>query len=340
MPDPSTTRLGMYKSASDGSEDVDYTQDIGQNLDKIDAAVGFASCTSSTRPSSPYSGKPIMETDTSYRTFFSNGTSPASASWVEIPNGSAQYNSTLRLASGKQIVVNGSTSGATIAVVNAAAGTDLLSARVTGDTQDRFEIETDGTLNWGAGGASATDVTLYRPSANVLRTGDSLTVDLNLTVSGSAALTGNLAVSSTAALNATSGAFTTYSNNTFSTFVPNVTNSGTATWTTRTGWYMKIGKMVYVAMHFVVNAAGSGASTVAIDAPSTLSGATDQILLTHFQAASTRVGYTVKFSGSDSVTLDRVRVQDGGAADTVSNLTGAMLTTGAVLVIQGWYREA
>ncbi len=184
MPDPSTTRLAMYKSKSDGSETVNYTQDIGQNLDKIDAAVGYQSCTSSTRPSSPYSGKPIMETDTSYRTYFSNGTAPASASWVEIPNGSAQFGSTLRLASGKQIVVNGSTSGATIAIVNAATTTDLLSARVTGDTTDRFEIETDGTLNWGAGASAAPDVTLYRSAANTLRTGDNLVVDLNLTVSG------------------------------------------------------------------------------------------------------------------------------------------------------------
>lgn len=189
MPDPSTTRLGLYKSKSDGSELVNYSQDIGQNLDKLDAAAGFASCTSSTRPSSPFSGKPIFETDTSYRTFFSNGTSPASGSWVEIPNGSAQFNSTLRLASGKQINVNSSSSGATIAVVNAAATTDLLSARVSGDTQDRFEIETDGTLNWGSGSGAA-DVNLFRSAVNTLRTNDSLTVDLNLSVAGSAAVTG------------------------------------------------------------------------------------------------------------------------------------------------------
>jgi hypothetical protein len=182
VPDPSTTRLGLYKSKSDGSELVNYSQDIG-------AAAGFASCTSSTRPSSPFSGKPIFETDTSYRTFFSNGTSPASGSWVEIPNGSAQFNSTLRLASGKQINVNSSSSGATIAVVNAAATTDLLSARVSGDTQDRFEIETDGTLNWGSGSGAA-DVNLFRSAVNTLRTNDSLTVDLNLSVAGSAAVTG------------------------------------------------------------------------------------------------------------------------------------------------------
>ncbi|MFI8351333.1 hypothetical protein [Streptomyces sp. NPDC085596] len=184
MPDPSTSRLGLYKSKSDGSELVSYSQDIGQNLDKLDLAAGFQAATSTTRPATPYSGKPIFETDTSYRTYFSNGTAPASASWVEIPNGSAQYNSTLRLASGRQINVGASGSTATIAVTNAATTTDLLSARVTGDTQDRFEIDTDGTHLWGPGGSTAPDVNLYRSGVNSLATDDNLSVALNLTVGG------------------------------------------------------------------------------------------------------------------------------------------------------------
>lgn len=105
MPDPSTTRLALYKSKSDGSELVSYTQDIGQNLDKLDAAAGFQVVTSSTRPSSPYSGKPIAQSDTSYSTFFSNGTAPASASWVEIPNSSSTFASNLKLASSAQLVI-------------------------------------------------------------------------------------------------------------------------------------------------------------------------------------------------------------------------------------------
>jgi hypothetical protein len=95
----------LYKSLPDGSEDVSYTQDIGQNLDKIDAAAGFQIVTSSTRPSSPYPGKPIAESDTTYRTYFSNGTAPASASWVEIPNSSGTFGSTLKLASSAQLTI-------------------------------------------------------------------------------------------------------------------------------------------------------------------------------------------------------------------------------------------
>ncbi|MDH6448169.1 hypothetical protein M2155_000577 [Streptomyces sp. SAI-119] len=105
MPDPSTTRLALYKSKSDGSELVNYTQDLGQNWDKVDAAAGFQVVTSSTRPSAPYSGKPIAESDTSYRTYFSNGTAPASASWVEIPNSSGTFGSNLKLASSAQLTI-------------------------------------------------------------------------------------------------------------------------------------------------------------------------------------------------------------------------------------------
>jgi hypothetical protein len=105
VPDPSTTRLALYKSKSDGSELVSYTTDIGQNLDKLDAAAGFQVVTSSTRPSSPYSGKPIAQSDTSYSTYFSNGTAPASASWVEIPNSSSTFGSNLKLASTAQLTI-------------------------------------------------------------------------------------------------------------------------------------------------------------------------------------------------------------------------------------------
>ncbi|WP_020135039.1 hypothetical protein [Streptomyces sp. 351MFTsu5.1] len=105
MPDPSTTRLALYKSKSDGSELVSYTQDLGQNWDKVDAAAGFQVVTSSTRPSSPYSGKPIAQSDTQYSTYFSNGTAPASASWVEIPNSSSTFGSNLKLASSAQLVI-------------------------------------------------------------------------------------------------------------------------------------------------------------------------------------------------------------------------------------------
>jgi hypothetical protein len=184
MPDPSTTRLALYKSKSDGSELVSYPLDLGGNWDKVDAAAGFASCTSSTRPSAPYSGKPIFETNTSYRTYFSNGTAPASASWVEIPNSSASFNNTLNLAAGKQINVGASGSSATfVALLPTATGDYIIGSRVTSDTVSRFTVRADGRLDWGSGSATQ-ETNLYRSAANTLKTDDNFIVDLNLTVNG------------------------------------------------------------------------------------------------------------------------------------------------------------
>lgn len=109
MPDPSTTRLALYKSKSDGSELVNYPLDLGGNWDKVDLAVGYQVVTSSTRPATPYPGKPIAQSDTAYSTFFSNGTAPASASWVEIPNSSSTFGSNLKLASGVQLLIGADT---------------------------------------------------------------------------------------------------------------------------------------------------------------------------------------------------------------------------------------
>lgn len=184
MPDPSTTRLGLYKSKSDGSELVNYTQDIGQNLDKIDTAVGFQIVTSSTRPSSPFSGKPIAESDNSYRTYFSNGTSPASASWVEIPNSSATFNNNLKLAGGKQINIGASSSVAAVAVLATTTSDDVMSSRVTGDTVSRYLVEADGAMFWGPGGSTSADTSLTRSGTSTLTLAGSLTITGSLTVSG------------------------------------------------------------------------------------------------------------------------------------------------------------
>ena len=177
MPDPSTTRLGMYKSKSDGSEDVNYTTDIGQNLDKLDAAVGYQIVTSSTRPSTPYPGKPITESDTGYRTYFSNGTSPASGSWVEIPNSSGTFGGDLDLSSSSTLSIGAATlsrtAGGSLSTntnfqsQRTVVGDVALSALLTGDTFDRARIYADGKLELGPGNA-ARDTTLARTATGRL----------------------------------------------------------------------------------------------------------------------------------------------------------------------------
>lgn len=166
-----TSRVGLYKPLDDGSELVNVAQDLNGNTTLLDAAVGYQACTSSTRPSSPYSGKPIMESDTSYRTYFSNGTAPASASWVEIPNSSATYNSTLTFGATKQIRFGASGSVANIATLTSATTDDILSTRITGDTASRYLLEADGAQWWGPGGATTADTTLTRTGVGRLTLG-------------------------------------------------------------------------------------------------------------------------------------------------------------------------
>lgn len=172
MPDTPTSRLKLYKSLSDGSEDVNYTQDIGQNWDKIDAAIGALACTSSTRPSAPYNGQFIRETDTG-RLWVSNGSSPASGSWSEITTpGTAQTFTGALTLSGQSMVIERTT-----------AASNAYRARQTGDSSSRFLINADGSMVWGTG-ATTGDTNLYRSATDTLKTDDSLVVAGSLTVAG------------------------------------------------------------------------------------------------------------------------------------------------------------
>jgi len=58
----STTKLALRKPET--VDDIDVTTDLGDNFDKIDAAIGAEDVTSTTRPSSPYTNQIIHETDT------------------------------------------------------------------------------------------------------------------------------------------------------------------------------------------------------------------------------------------------------------------------------------
>ena len=56
----------------------------------------------------------------------------------------------------------------------ALATTDVFSSKISTDTSYRYIVNADGGLEWGAGGASAPDVNLYRSAADVLKTDDQL----------------------------------------------------------------------------------------------------------------------------------------------------------------------
>lgn len=70
-----TTKLGLRKPAT--TDNVNVTTDIGDNMDKIDAATGFEVLAAF--PTSPYKGKGVVRSDQGNRTYVWTGTK-----WSEI----------------------------------------------------------------------------------------------------------------------------------------------------------------------------------------------------------------------------------------------------------------
>jgi hypothetical protein len=133
------------------------------------------------------------------------------------------------------------------------------------------------------------------------------------------------------------------------TYTPTVTNGGSATFTTQTADYYKLGKLVWVNIGLVVNAAGSGTSSVAVSLPSTPSRTIQQTLdLTcesvRVASQSTKGSAVILITGSGA-TIDRLRNQVAASGDATTdnrilNVQGAHLLAGAIITITGWYREA
>jgi hypothetical protein len=192
-------------------------------------------------------------------------------------------------------------------------------SRVTGDANARWYVRTDGQQGWGPGSATQ-DTFLYRNASGVLRTSGALVVDGALTVSGST---------------------------TWSTYTPTVGNAGTATWTTRTGYYWKLGKVVFVVVYLDASGAGSGTGILTVDMPSAVDRSARQALTVHAEtvtlsgagAATVRGGECVFFTGGSGATADRIRCVDADG-DGSGNLQGQDIKTNSLITIQGWYREA
>lgn len=181
-------------------------------------------------------------------------------------------------------------------------------ARVTADANSRWLVNADGKQIWGSGG-TAGDTNLYRSAADTLATDDALSVGGALTVLGGP---------------------------TWTTYTPTVGGGGLVTWTTRTGYYYKIGKLVFLTIYLQVNGAGTGASTLTITAPSNIDRSLRQVLTVNVESSVTLNGAAtlMAFLGGTGAVFDRIRMYDGGS------MGGSDLSAGTLVTIQGWYREA
>lgn len=281
-----------------------------------------------------FSGTPNLSgTNTVSGSLASSGGS-LTGSWA----GSPTFSGTPNFAATNYSAVQQSTQSAAGGVVEASI--------VTADTFDRWRVYADGKQEWGSG-ALARDLTLYRPSAKMLgvigtvraeptdTALDGLAANLPTATVGDLL---NLRVNSTLqAAMGSDGAFRIYGGNAPTTYTPAVGGGGAATFSTRTGYYWKLGKIVYVVIYLTVNVAGSGALNVTVDTPSNPDRSTRQVMSIHSEGVAASYngnGSMVSFTGGSAATWDRLRAFDG------TNITGAQLTAGAIMVIQGWYREA
>jgi hypothetical protein len=232
-------------------------------------------------------------------------------------------------------------------------------AQATGDANQRIQMLVDGTLQWGDGTA-AQDVNLYRFAANTLGTDDAfravgqlIAVPTNTAVDGldvnlPTGTTGdllNLRVNSNiqAAMDS-SGQYRVYGGNSPTSYTPTVSNGGTVTWTDRTGYWWRLGKIVFVNIFLTVNNAGSGSGIVQVTMPSSVDRSTRQALTLNVESigangnatSASRGGECVFFVSGSGSTADRLRVDN----TTEQNILGNDLLAGGTLTIQGWYREA
>ncbi|MGA5820797.1 beta strand repeat-containing protein [Kitasatospora sp. NPDC094028] len=116
---------------------------------------------------------------------------------------------------GGVLQVSNTTSAPTSANVNItsnAAADKTLAVQVTGDTQPRLTVDSNGRHGWGPGGSTGTDTNLYRSAAATLTTDGSLAAGANLSAAGTSTLTGNVTAGASLSVAGTStltGAVTT-----------------------------------------------------------------------------------------------------------------------------------
>ncbi|MDX3343497.1 hypothetical protein PV409_36670 [Streptomyces sp. ME02-6979.5a] len=131
---------------------------------------------------------------------------------------------------------------------------------------------------------------------------------------------------------------------TWSTYTPTVSGGGTATYSTRTGFYYKIGKIVYIHIYIACSAAGSGSTGISVTLPSVPYRGSADIR----QYLPLYAGGILPGSNSATGGTGIANINPGGSGTDIDQLRsasdiqyrGTNLSNTATFTIQGWYREA
>lgn len=184
-----------------------------------------------------------------------------------------------------------------------------------GDVGFRFMLAAGGYMAWGNGSGDAIDemdVGLMRESAGVLAVTDGFGGDGVLSVPGGIAQ-----------LNAPT------------TYTPALGGFGTATFTFNTGYYVQIGRLVFVSVEILINSAGSGGGALTVGVPVTADSynALQHLPLTHFGGTFDGVGHAVIGATGDYDIAGRLYVAN-------SALSRSNLSNGSRISFNGVYFAA
>ncbi|MYR11933.1 hypothetical protein GTY62_15235 [Streptomyces sp. SID724] len=123
----------------------------------------------------------------------------------------------------------------------------------------------------------------------------------------------------------------------FTTYVPAITGHGSATFTTRTGWFYRFGSLVIHGFTLVVGTAGTGTSVVQIGAPTSIYRAGRQAITLNGEGlggtGNSGVLQLVSFTSGSGSMWDRLRNSAG------ANVVGSSLAAGAFITGVNIYRE-
>jgi len=190
-----------------------------------------------------------------------------------------------------------------------AADAAFIASKYSGETDDElFQISIAGTLRWGDGIGGGFDAWIKRSPEGGVQIGDD--------VAG--------------------GVIDRYDgNNVFNTYVPAVSGGGSVSWSFQSGWWQRIGKMIFVNITLIADGDGSGSDAVTVDLPEDPDRSHRQVLAATRTGAAPGGSFTGQIANAGSgPQIDFIRSSVNGT------LIGSDLTNGETIAIQGWYRAA
>lgn len=175
----STPRVGLYMPADDGSDPINVATDINDNLEKLDASIGFVPATEALPPGSPFNGLARYNTDSGRASFWRTAT----ATWTQLLSAGSSFLSDVLLGTANKIGIGTLTPSAIVdVIVSNVLTVPLIKFKQASESFQRLEINHDGIKI--GGGSVAPEVRIYRPALNQIGIIGSVAMANDLSVSG------------------------------------------------------------------------------------------------------------------------------------------------------------